>query len=407
MLTPHRRPRRPKARHGDEGRTSGASCVTTKPDIDFAMRNARKPNLEKSRLKGPERPPTERATIVGSLPQQPASPPLTVLDAVRAIRRRWFRIGLATAVAAALGLVYILEAPRYYAATAVLIVDPRSGQAFQQGAQIATTIDSAYVDSQVEVLRSDATAQSVIQAVNMNEKSAPDDAKPTLLQSLVTYIPPKIAALGSAEIAQLGSWLAPHIPVRLLPGDAAESNTDKALAEYRKTVQARRVRQTYIIEVTSRSRDPDFAAQVANATAEIYIQDQLEAKRKASLEAITWLTDRVKDLQEEAMAAEGAVTNFKVSGSSQDRASLKALEIRGQTYRTIYETFLGRLAAARQEPFALADTRIISKALPPRKPISPNPVLLIVVIAAIAFSLASAAAVLMSRLPRDRLAVRS
>lgn len=375
------------------------------------MRTIRKPCPSAPRSKASWRAPAERPPLAGRILPEPAPTPLTVIESLGAIRRHWLRSVLATAAASLLGLVYVAVAPRYFAATAMLIVDPRSGQSFQQGGQIAMTVDSAYVDSQVEILRSDAMALSVVQSIPLDEKAPAEEVRSKLLPPLLTDFAPKIASLGFAEITQIGNRLADYLPFRAEPDDAAATSGDtkaeKALADYRRAVQVRRVGLTYIIEVTCKSRNAELAAQIANATTESYIRGQLEAKRSASLEAILWLTDRVKDLQEETMAAEGAVTDFKVSGSSQDRASLKALEIRGQTYRTIYETFLGRLAAARQEPFAIAETRIISKALPPTKPTTPPPLLLISAIAATACALTCAATVLLSRLPRDPLGLRA
>jgi succinoglycan biosynthesis transport protein ExoP len=68
---------------------------------------------------------------------------------------------------------------------------------------------------------------------------------------------------------------------------------------------------SYVIEITYQSEDPALAAQVANAVAEAYIVDSLEAKYQATKRAATWLQDRLNELREQASAADRAVVEFK------------------------------------------------------------------------------------------------
>ena len=63
--------------------------------------------------------------------------------------------------------------------------------------------------------------------------------------------------------------------------------------------------------ISFRSLNSDRAAQIANAVADAYIDDQLEAKYQAARRAGTWLQDRLRELREQASTAERAVVDFK------------------------------------------------------------------------------------------------
>ena len=70
-----------------------------------------------------------------------------------------------------------------------------------------------------------------------------------------------------------------------------------------------------MIEISYNSSDPERAAQIANAVAGAYITDQLNAKFEANRVATTWLQDRVRELGEQASAAERAVNSFKLQNN--------------------------------------------------------------------------------------------
>jgi succinoglycan biosynthesis transport protein ExoP len=80
----------------------------------------------------------------------------------------------------------------------------------------------------------------------------------------------------------------------------------------------RRVATTYVIEIGFLSLNPERAAQIANATADSYILDQLEAKYEATRRAGTWLQERIQELRQQASTAEQAVLDFKKANNIVD-----------------------------------------------------------------------------------------
>ena len=66
-----------------------------------------------------------------------------------------------------------------------------------------------------------------------------------------------------------------------------------------------------VIEIKYNASNPKRAAEVANALASTYILDQLNAKFEANRTATTWLQERLKDLGQQALTAERAVSAFR------------------------------------------------------------------------------------------------
>jgi succinoglycan biosynthesis transport protein ExoP len=72
-----------------------------------------------------------------------------------------------------------------------------------------------------------------------------------------------------------------------------------------------RVGRTYVLDIAVTSLSADKAATIANAIAEAYVVDQLEAKYQATRRASVWLQDRITELRTQASAADRAVLQYK------------------------------------------------------------------------------------------------
>ena len=212
-------------------------------------------------------------------------------DLVRFIRRQLPLILGIAFVSLALGVVYVLNAPPMYTAQASMIIDTRKVNLFQQPSLIGDTqVDSAAVESQVEILRSENIALAVIRDLRLA-----DDPE---------FVGPGGGLIGSL-INAASQWFGSQPP-------RSEFELRRRAAEtFASRLAVRRVGLTYIIDVSFRSYDPARAAQIANTVADAYIVDQLDAKYKATQRAGVWLQDRIRELRDQASMAERAVVNFK------------------------------------------------------------------------------------------------
>jgi polysaccharide biosynthesis transport protein len=87
--------------------------------------------------------------------------------------------------------------------------------------------------------------------------------------------------------------------------------TRRAVVALLTNLDVQRVGATYLIDVSFRSASPELAAQIANAAADAYINEQLEAKFDANRRASDWLESRLEQLRKQSAAAEQAVNLYK------------------------------------------------------------------------------------------------
>src|SRR5262249_12355209 len=87
--------------------------------------------------------------------------------------------------------------------------------------------------------------------------------------------------------------------------------TRMALQTFQTRLKVKRVQLTYAIDVEFQSISSDRAAQIANAVADAYTVEALDAKFESTRRAAVWLQDRLKELREDATNAERAVVDYK------------------------------------------------------------------------------------------------
>lgn len=197
-----------------------------------------------------------------------------------------------------LAVVYVLNAPVYYTARASMIIDTRKVNVFQQQSIMGDIqVDSATVESQVEILRSENIALAVIKELRLTED-------------------PEFVGSGGGLMGTLFSSVAEWIGYQN-PKSEFELMR-RAMETFSDNLAVKRIGLSYIMEVSFRSLDPNRAAQIANAVGESYIVDQLDAKYKATQRASVWLQDRIHELRLQASAAQRAVVDFKTKNNIVD-----------------------------------------------------------------------------------------
>ena len=207
------------------------------------------------------------------------------------------------AVAFAIGLagVYVVTTPPSFTALAKLIIDSRKVQLFSKESSAPTggdlPPDSQEVDSQVEILKSDQIARAVIRQFHLTEDPQ--------------FIGPG-AGLFGALVGPISDWRN-----RLGYGsvDSNEQLMQRAVKAFADAITVTRVRLTSVLEVSFSAGDRQRTADIANAIANAYIEGQQQAKSDAAKRAGAWLQDRIKELSEQATAAERAVVEFKAKNN--------------------------------------------------------------------------------------------
>jgi succinoglycan biosynthesis transport protein ExoP len=216
----------------------------------------------------------------------------------RLLRRHLFLMALVFVSCVLLGLVLYFTLPQKFTATALLIIDSRKTQFSQQQSSSAADVpvDSPTVDSQAEILKSENIALAVIKDLHLKDE-------PEFVGPQGGILPMIIGA-----IADL-----------FADGNASDYvNERRALERFEKALTIKRVGLSYVIDISFQSTSPAMAARIANAVADAYVVDSLEAKYQSSRRAANWLQDRMKELRTQASTAERAVADFKAQNNIVD-----------------------------------------------------------------------------------------
>jgi polysaccharide biosynthesis transport protein len=200
-------------------------------------------------------------------------------------RRRLWVILLCVLFLCGVGLSYFMVVPAPYTGEAILKLDTRKFQLFQQPGSFGDqTIDTgADVESHLESLKSENLALKIITELHL------------------------------ADDPEFG--LAAGIPIisNLIEPRHFESETWRirnALRIFNKHYTAER-KGIYLIGISFESTSAERSAQIANAIAQTYLTEQLNAKYEVTREGIKWLESRIKELRDQVSASQKAVIDYK------------------------------------------------------------------------------------------------
>ncbi len=222
---------------------------------------------------------------------------IDITEIIAVLRRRLWIIAACVVVICALAVGLLSTTAPTYEATARVLLDIRQGQSLNMEAVVgALPSETNAVDTEVAIVGSPALAKRVIDTLDLIEDpefnptlEEPGFDPATFLRGLMSSVMP-----GDGE------------------DDAAEKMTQDdirqaVLNRFLEQTSVRRQGSTYIILVSFQSGDPAKAARIANAIAEAYLVDQLEAKFEATERVHSWLADRLATLRDEVTSAEQAV----------------------------------------------------------------------------------------------------
>lgn len=224
-------------------------------------------------------------------------------DILRLLRRRKLIICFAMIVCGmmSLGLLQLLT-PQYQA-QATIFIDPRDRNVANTKQVTSDLVaNTPSIESETEIIRSSAVAGRVIDVLGLeNDKEFK-----------------RQPGLGTTIRGKIGTWFRGDQPKP--PGDLAELidatadvkvGNDPLLDTFMQRVTAERIRETFLIQVSFKSKDPEKAARIANAIADNYVKLQIETKMKAAAEATKYLDAQIDDMRKKVAKAEGAVAAFR------------------------------------------------------------------------------------------------
>ncbi|WP_163266772.1 GumC family protein [Chelativorans alearense] len=226
---------------------------------------------------------------------------VTFRDIWSFLRRHILLLILMTVVGIALGGLYISKTEPTYSAIARLVIDHEQARIASQDPSTGTIIiEAAEIASEVEIIKSEAIARSVIKELNLLEDPEILTSRSwrSAIRSGIAFLFTLFRNEPDADEEDAGVL-------------DEEETMRRTMAGFLSRVSARRVGQSYVLEIGYTSTDPVKAARAANAIARAYMQANLNAKAEALTRGAAWLEDRLIDVAQQAREAALDVEEYR------------------------------------------------------------------------------------------------
>lgn len=221
-------------------------------------------------------------------------------------RRRWMILAILALAVIGSWLVVSRIQP-IYTATAQVMIDSRRTRIVdikevlsQLSPQLVT------VTSEVEVIRSRALAQRVADTLDLYKD-------PEFNARLRPQEENRIGAMIEVVRNAVRSLLGADDTAKVVPDERAS-----VVSRVHSGLSVSVIPQSMVIQISYQSTSPATASRIANAFAEAYIAEQLEAKFEAIRYATAWLNDRLAALRQTVGEAERAVNAYRAEHNIQE-----------------------------------------------------------------------------------------
>jgi uncharacterized protein involved in exopolysaccharide biosynthesis/Mrp family chromosome partitioning ATPase len=340
------------------------------------------------------------------LPDRGAERDFISLADITSFIRRYIR-SIVACVIAGLALAWCMLAMTepIYTARVQILIEPKLPQYLQeQGSGVSTSLDTAQIESQMTVMRSEKIATMVIEDLQLEDN--PDFFQlrgPSMaqrLRSLVTAVL-KTAGLDESGLVQDDAERDASQLEAATDADTpqlTEFERDRiAIALFQRNLGVSRLGVSYVVEITFSSKSAELAANVANAAAETFVEEQIETKAEAARQGGRWLETRLDEMREKMNTATQIAQDFRArhdyrvlppgaelvdgqvvytdedGAAAKEGPTLEELEVTAEAYRKMYESFLLAFTSnLSQQSYPVADARVITAATRPLGPSRPR-----------------------------------
>ena len=209
------------------------------------------------------------------------------------ILRARYKVALFTFLVTVLATLAVsLVLPKQYSANSAVVVDVKSPDPVS-GMMLAGLIAPGYMATQIDIINSDRVAQRVVKLLKMDESAV-------IKQQWQEETQGK---------GQLVNWLAELLQKRLDVKPARESN---------------------VINISYTGTDPDFAAAVANAFAQAYLDVNLDLKLAPARQYATFFEEQTRQMRDKLEKAQKALSTYQQNNgivSADDRLDYETAKL--------------------------------------------------------------------------------
>jgi polysaccharide biosynthesis transport protein len=221
--------------------------------------------------------------IPTSVETEPAERKFDLRQYLNFLWRHWMFIASVAALVFVIAVVHLARAtPLYTATTQVLLEPPTKAPTDTGSTDYYRFSDFSFIENQLAIIRSDPLLRRVV------------------VKERLAVPPPTANEPQSTDPSKESTTLAGQ----------DESILD-AINNLRGALAVSRSGQAQVLNISITWTDPARAAQLANAVANAYVVNQLDARFESAKQASGWLSDRLVELRQQLRDSEEAVTKFR------------------------------------------------------------------------------------------------
>jgi capsular exopolysaccharide synthesis family protein len=214
----------------------------------------------------------------------------------RSIAKHKVAIVLLTALVGAVAALLVSSLTPVYRATATLFIEPGKTKIVSiEEVYSGISANREHIQTQAEIMKSHELTAKLVRRMKLASHPALDPRQKP---------PSSTAGFNWKEYVPAG-WIPEEPPI------SEEAATHAAIEAVASGLEVQLVRNSQLIRLSFESPDRVFAATAANSFADLYIENDLEARMQMTQKAAAWLTERLKSLRGNLEAAERALQEFR------------------------------------------------------------------------------------------------
>jgi polysaccharide biosynthesis transport protein len=213
------------------------------------------------------------------------------------VKHKWAILGLALMSALLASLIAFNMKPIYRATATILLESQPAKYMTGQEAASGSYYDPEYFQTQFEILKSRSLALMVVDKLDLANRAAFQPKQDTTSDSHFNW----------------RDWLPFELPPTKEQTAAAPTNNDPLLP-IAQGIQGGIVvaprKNTYLVDLSYDSEDPNLSKQVVDAVAEAYIETNLETRIEQTTDAAGWLSKRIDKAHDSMVESERKLQEY-------------------------------------------------------------------------------------------------
>ena len=206
-------------------------------------------------------------------------------------RRRWIVVAFFVILVTTVALGTLRQTPTYRA-TAVVLIEKESPQAlsFKDVITLGEQYDyKDYYETQLKIIKSRSIGEKVVAKLGLSEKVNTEDSS-------------------SALVSTVKGWVGG--PLNRQKGKRTSEPIDY-VEKFLSTIGIEPIRNSRLVKIISEGPSPEEVARAVNTLAEVYVQENLTRKIRASQDASDWIYKELEVLKKKVEESERALEQYK------------------------------------------------------------------------------------------------